>query len=45
MLDRLDEVSNERINALGEIERNKLSVDRAYNKRVKETSFQVRDLV
>jgi hypothetical protein len=45
MLDRLDEVSNERINALGEIERNKLRVDRAYNKRVKETSFQVRDLI
>jgi hypothetical protein len=39
MLDRLDEVSNERINALGEIERNKLRVDRAYNKRVKEISF------
>jgi hypothetical protein len=45
MLDRLDEVSDERIKALGEFERNKLRVARAYNKRVKEKSFQVRDLV
>jgi hypothetical protein len=45
MLDRLDEVSDERIVALGEIERDKLRVARAYNKRVKEKSFQVRDLV
>jgi hypothetical protein len=45
MLDRLDEVSDERVKALGEIERDKLRVARAYNKRVKEKSFQVRDLV
>jgi hypothetical protein len=45
MLDRLDEVSDERIKTLGEIERDKLRVARAYNKRVKEKSFQVRDLV
>jgi hypothetical protein len=45
MLDRLNEVSDERIVALGEIERDKLRVARAYNKRVKEKSFQVRDLV
>jgi hypothetical protein len=45
MLDRLDEVSDERVKALGEIERDKLRVTRAYNKRVKEKSFQVRDLV
>jgi hypothetical protein len=45
MLDRLDEVSNERVRALGEIERDKLRVAKAYNKRVKEKSFQVRDLV
>jgi hypothetical protein len=45
MLDRLDEVSDERVNALGDIERDKLRVARAYNKRVKEKSFQVRDLV
>jgi hypothetical protein len=45
MLDRLNEVSDERMKALGEIERDKLRVARAYNKRVKEKSFQVRDLV
>jgi hypothetical protein len=45
MLNRLDEVSDERMKALGEIERDKLRVARAYNKRVKEKSFQVRDLV
>jgi hypothetical protein len=36
MLGRLDEVSDERVKALGEIKRDKLSVVRAYNKRVKE---------
>jgi hypothetical protein len=41
MLDRLDETSDERIKALWEIERDKLRVARAYNKRVKENSFQV----
>jgi hypothetical protein len=45
MLDRLDEVSVERIKALGEIESDKFRVARAYNKRVKEKSFQVGDLV
>jgi hypothetical protein len=45
MLDRLYEASNERISALGEINRDKLRVARAYNKRVKEKSFQVGDLV
>jgi hypothetical protein len=45
MLNRLDEVSDERMKALGEIERNKPRVARAYNKRVKKKSFQVRDLV
>jgi hypothetical protein len=45
MLDRLDEVSNERVKALGEIERDKLRLAKAYNKRVKEKSFQVGDLV
>jgi hypothetical protein len=39
MLDRLDEASNERMKALGEIERDKLRVARAYNKRIKEKSF------
>jgi hypothetical protein len=45
MLDRLDEVSDERENALGEIERDMLRVARAYNKRVSEKLFQVEDLV
>jgi hypothetical protein len=45
MLDRLDEVSDERVKALGDIERDKLRVAKGYNKRVKEKSFQVEDLV
>jgi hypothetical protein len=45
MFDRLDEVSDERMRALGEIKRDKLRVARAHNKRVKEKSFWVGDLV
>jgi hypothetical protein len=45
ILDRLDKASDQRINALGEIKRDKLRVAIAYNKRVNEKSFQVRDLV
>jgi hypothetical protein len=45
MLDQLDETSDERIKALGEIERDKLRVARAYNKKVMEKLFQVGDLV
>jgi hypothetical protein len=45
MRDRLGEASNERIKALGEIEKNKLRVTRAYNKKVKEKLFQVGDLI
>jgi hypothetical protein len=45
MLDRLDKVSDKRVKALGKIKRDKLRVARAYNKRVKEKLFQVRDLV
>jgi hypothetical protein len=44
-LDRLDEVSDDRVKALGEVERGKLRVARAYNKRVKEKSFQIEDLI
>jgi hypothetical protein len=44
MLDRLDEVLDERVKALGEIERDKLRVAKAYNRRVKEKSFQVGDM-
>jgi hypothetical protein len=45
MLYRLDEVLDDRVKALGEIERDKMRVAKAGNKRVKEKSFQVRDLV
>jgi hypothetical protein len=45
LLDRLDEVSDERVRALDEIERDKLRVARAYNKRVKEKLFQIGNLV
>jgi hypothetical protein len=39
MLDRLNEVSDERVKTLCEIERDKLRVARPYNKRVKEKLF------
>jgi hypothetical protein len=39
MLERLDKAPDERIKALGEIERDKFRVVRSYNKRVKEKSF------
>jgi hypothetical protein len=42
MLDRLDEVLDERMKALGEIERDKLRVAKAYNKRVRENHFSWR---
>jgi ribonuclease HI/transposase InsO family protein len=45
MLDRLDEVTDERMRALAEIERDKMRVAKAYNKKVKAKSFQVGDLV
>jgi hypothetical protein len=45
MLDTLDEATDERIKTFGEIERDKLRVSRANNKRVKEKSFQARDLI
>jgi hypothetical protein len=45
MLDRLDEASDERIEDLEEIERDKLRVARAYNKKVKENLFQIEDLI
>jgi hypothetical protein len=39
MLDRLDETSDERMKSLQKIERDKLRIARAYNKRVKEKNF------
>jgi hypothetical protein len=41
ILDRLDEVSDERVKALGKIERDMLRVPKAYNKRVKENRFKL----
>ena len=45
MMDNVDEVTDKRLKALKEIERDKLRVARAYNKKVKGKSFQVGDLV
>jgi hypothetical protein len=45
MMDRIDDVSEERLKALREIEKEKLRVAKAYNKKVKEKSFQIGDLV
>ena len=45
MMDNIDEVSDKRLQALKEIEKNKLRVARAYNKKVRPKSFQVGELV
>jgi hypothetical protein len=45
MMNNIDKVTNKRLVALGEIEKNKIMVDKAYNKKVKAKSFQVGDLV
>jgi hypothetical protein len=45
MIDNIDEVTDERLKALKEIEKDKLQVARAYNKKVKNKSFQVGELV
>ena len=45
MLDRTDGNNESRLTALREIEKEKLRVARAYNKKVKEKSFQIGDLV
>jgi hypothetical protein len=39
MMDNIDEVTDKRIIALGEIEKDKIMVTKAYNKRVKAKSF------
>jgi hypothetical protein len=44
-LDNVDEVADSRLRALREIEREKLQMARAYNKRVREKSLQIGDLV
>jgi hypothetical protein len=45
MMDNIDEVTDKRMEALEEIEKDKRQVARAYNKKVKAKSFQVGDLV
>src|ERR1041385_303880 len=45
MMDQIDEVPEKRLKALEEIEKEKLRVAKAYNKKVKEKSFQIGDLV
>ena len=45
MMDNIDEVTDKRMKALEEIEKDKLWVARSYKKKVKDKSFQVGDLV
>jgi hypothetical protein len=45
LMDNIDEVTDKRLMALGEIEKDKIMVAKAYNKKVKAKSFQVGDLV
>jgi hypothetical protein len=45
MMDNIDEVTDKRLVALGEIEKDKIMVIKAYNKKVKAKSFENRDLV
>jgi hypothetical protein len=45
MMDNIDEVTDKRLQALKEIEKDKIRVVKAYNKKVKLKTFQVGDLV
>jgi hypothetical protein len=45
MMDNIDEVTDKRVIALGEIEKDKIMVAKAYNKKVNAKSFQVVDLI
>ena len=45
MIDNIDELTDKLMKALKEIEKDKLRVARAYNKKIKGKSFQVGDLV
>jgi hypothetical protein len=45
MMDAIDDVPESRFRALREIEKEKIKIAKAYNKRVIEKSFQVGDLV
>jgi hypothetical protein len=44
-MDNIDEVTDKRLMALREIEKDKIMVVKAYNKKVKAKSFHVGDLV
>jgi hypothetical protein len=45
MMDNIDEVTDKRLMALKKIEKDKIMVAKAYNKKVEAKSFQVRDIV
>jgi hypothetical protein len=45
MMDKIDDIPESRVKALEEIERAKVKIAKAYNKRVMEKLFQVGDLV
>jgi hypothetical protein len=45
MMDNIDEVTDERVIALGEIEKDKIMVTKAYNKKVKVKLFQIEDMI
>jgi hypothetical protein len=45
MMDNIDEVTDKRATALGEIEKDKIMVAKVYNKKIKAKSFQVGDLI
>ena len=45
MMDNIDEMTDVRLKALKEIEKDKARVTKAYNKKVKSKSFQVEELV
>jgi restriction endonuclease S subunit len=45
MMDKVDEALESRLKALEELEKEKVKIAKAYNKRVVEKSFQVGDLV
>jgi hypothetical protein len=45
MMDNIAEVTDKILMALKEIEKDKIMVDKAYNKKIKAKSFQVGDLV
>jgi hypothetical protein len=45
MTDKIDDIPKSRFKALEEIERKKVKIAKAYNKRVMEKLFQVGDLV